>query len=140
MASTIYQGKFLRFKFDDKKLMHATNCKITVSSKLEEIASKDTDGTISIPSNYSVTGSTEALLSNLPSGDTTHVTADTILDAQLAGTEIDVEFTTDITGDFIYTMKAFIDNFDIGAETGSSAKVSISFKGNGNLTKAIIAP
>jgi hypothetical protein len=62
------------------------------------------------------TGSTEALLANLPSGDTTHATADTLLDAQLAGTEVDVEFTTDVTGDFIYTGKAFISNFDLGAE------------------------
>jgi hypothetical protein len=85
MASTIYNGKLLRFKFNDK-LIHATSCKLTVSSKLEEIATKDTDGTVSIPSGYSFTGSTEALLANLPSGDTTHATADTLLDAQLAGT------------------------------------------------------
>lgn len=139
MASTIYNGKLLRFKFDDKKLIHATNCKLTVSSKLEEIATKDTDGTVSIPSGYSFSGSTEALLSNLPAGDTTHATADTLLTAQLAGTEIDIEFTTDVTGDFIYTGKAFIDNFDLGSETGTSVKVSISFKGNGNLTKATVA-
>jgi hypothetical protein len=50
MASTIYNGKLLRFKFNDKKLIHATSCKLTVSSKLEEIATKDTDGTVSIPS------------------------------------------------------------------------------------------
>jgi hypothetical protein len=62
-----------------------------------------------------------ALLANLPSGDTTHATADTLLDAQLAGTEVDVEFTTDVTGDFIYTGKA-ISNFDLGAETGTSVK------------------
>jgi hypothetical protein len=73
-------------------------------------------------------------LANLPSGDTTHATADTLLDAQLAGTEVDVEFTTDVTGDFIYTGKAFISNFDLGAETGTSVKVSISFTGNGNIT------
>jgi hypothetical protein len=72
-------------------------------------------------------------LANLPSGDTTHATADTLLDAQLAGTEVDVEFTTDVTGDFIYTGKAFISNFDLGAETGTSVKVSISFTGNGNI-------
>lgn len=138
MASTIYNGKFLRFKFDDKKLIHTTNCKLDVSSKLEEIATKDTDGTVSIPSGYSFSGSTEALLSNLPAGDTTHCTADTLLDAQLAGTEIDVEFTTDVTGDFIYTGKAFIENYSLGAETGTSVKVSISFKGNGNLTKATV--
>lgn len=138
MASTFYNGKFLRFKFEGKKFLHATNCKITVSSKLEEIATKDTDGTVSIPSGYSITGSTEALLANLSPGDLTHITADDLLAMQLAGTEIDVEFTTDITGDFIYTMKAFINNFDLGAQTGESAKVSISFTGNGNLTKAIV--
>lgn len=138
MASTIYNGKLLRFKFDDKKLIHATSCKLDISSKLEEIATKDTDGTVSIPSGYSFTGSTEALLSNLPSGDTTHATADTLLDAQLAGTEVDVEFTTDVTGDFIYTGKAFISSYSLSAETGSSVKVSISFTGNGNITKEIL--
>lgn len=138
MASTIYNGKFLRFKFDDKHLIHATNCKLDVSSKLEEIATKDTDGTVSIPSGYSFSGSTEALLSNLPSGNATHCTADTLLDAQLAGTEIDIEFSTNITGDFIYTGKAFIENYSLGAETGTSVKVSISFKGNGNLTKEVV--
>jgi hypothetical protein len=70
--------------------------------------------------------------------DTTHATADTLLDAQLAGTEVDVEFTTDVTGDFIYTGKAFISNFDLGAETGTSVKVSISFTGNGNITKQTV--
>jgi hypothetical protein len=79
----------------------------------------------------------DRLLANLPSGDTTH-TADTLLDAQLAGTEVDVEFTTDVTGDFIYTGKAFISNFDLGAETGTSVKVSISFTGNGNITKQTV--
>ena len=77
-------------------------------------------------------------MANLPSGDTTHVTADDLLSAQLAGTEIEVEFTTDVLGDILYTGMAYIDNFDLGAETGTSVKVSISFKGNGNLSKTII--
>jgi hypothetical protein len=47
-----------------------------------------------------------------------------LLDAQLAGTEVDVEFTTDVTGDFIYTGKAFISNFDLGAGQVTSVKVS----------------
>lgn len=134
-----YNGKFLRFKFGGKKFLHATNCKLTVSSKLEEIATKDTNGTVSIPSGYSITGSTEALLANLPEADTTHVTADMLLDLQLAETEIDVEFTTDITGDFIYTCKAYINNTDFGANVGESVKVTISFAGNGDLVKEIVA-
>lgn len=139
MASEIYNGKLLRFKFDDKKVLHATSCKLSFSTKLEEIATKDTEGTVSSPSNYSWSGSTEALVANLPSGDTDHVTYDLLLDAQLAGTEIDVEFTTDATGDFIYTGKAYIENSDITADVGSSVKCTISIKGNGNVTKAIVA-
>ncbi|WP_295093781.1 phage tail tube protein [uncultured Flavobacterium sp.] len=138
MASTIYNGKFLRFSFSGKKLIHATNCKLTVASKLEEIATKDTDGTVSIPSGYSFTGSAEALLSNLPNGDTTHVTADQLLDNQLAGTEVDIQFTTNVTGDFIYKGKAFINNTDIGAEVDQSVKVTISFTGNGNIEKETV--
>jgi hypothetical protein len=45
-------------------------------------------------------------------------------------------FTTDVTGDFIYTGKAFISNFDF--EPGTSVKVSISFTGNGNITKQTV--
>lgn len=134
----IYNGKFLRFKFKNKKLIHATNCKLTVASKLEEIATKDTDGTVSIPSGYSFTGSTEALLSKLPTGDITHCTGDDLLQAQLAGEEIDVEFTTDVTGDFIYTGKAYINNYDLGAEVNSSVKVTIAFTGNGNLNRETV--
>jgi hypothetical protein len=138
MANTFYNGKLLRFKFGGKKFLHATSCKLTISSKLEEIATKDTDGTVSIPSGYSVTGSTEALLARPVPGDTTHVTADVLLDAQIAGEELDLEFTTDVTGDFVYTIKAYIDNHDLGATTGESVKVSISFKGNGDLNKSTI--
>ncbi|WP_281225366.1 phage tail tube protein [Flavobacterium aquiphilum] len=137
--SIFYQGKLLRFKFNSKKALHATNCKLTISSKLEEIATKDTDGTVVIPSNYSISGSTEVLMAKLPEGDTTHITTDDLLDMQLAGTEIPMEFTTGETGDFIYTFNAYIDNFDIGAQTGESVKVSISFKGNGNLTKETVS-
>jgi len=138
MASEIYNGKLLRFKFDDKFFLHATSCKLDFTTKLEEIATKDTNGTISIPSNYTWNGSTEALMSNLPSGDTTHVTFDTILAAKLAGTEIDVEFTTDATGDIIYTGKAYIENASITANVGESVKVSIGFKGNGDLNQDIV--
>ncbi|QGK72846.1 phage tail tube protein [Flavobacterium sp. SLB02] len=139
MASEIYNGKLLRFKFNEKKLLHATSCKLDFSTKLEEIATKDTDGTVSIPSNYTWSGSTEALLANLPTGDLTHVTFDDILKLKLAGTQIDVEFTTDATGDIVYTGKAYIENASITADVGSSAKVSISIKGNGNLNQDTVS-
>lgn len=139
MPSTFYQGKALRFKFEDKKLLHATNCKLTVTKTLEEIATKDTDGKVVIPSNYAFNGSADSLLANLPAGNTTHVTADTLLQYELDGTEIDVEFTTDVTGDVIYTGKAYIESWEVTAETEATAKVTIAFRGSGNLTRNTVS-
>ncbi|WP_119792043.1 hypothetical protein [Flavobacterium anhuiense] len=139
MASEIYNGKLLRFKFNAKKFLHATSCKLDFATKLEEIATKDTNGTVVIPSNYSWTGSTEALLSNLPTGDVEHVTFDDILALKLAGTQIDIDFTTDVTGDIIYTGKAFIENAGITSTVGESVKVTVSFRGNGDLTQDTVS-
>ncbi len=138
-ASNIYNGKLMRYRFDDKKLMHATSCSLDVSTKLEEIATKDTDGTETVPANYSWSGSTEALLSKLPVGDTTHVTSDDILAKQLAGTPIDIDFSTDATGDIMWSGTAYIESCKITADTGSAVKVSISFKGSGNLTASTVS-
>ena len=136
---SIYKGKIVRFQFDSKKLMHAINCSLDISTKLEEIATKDTDGTVTVPSNYTWSGSAEALFSTLPTGDTDHVTADTLIAQQLAGTEVAVEFTTAITGDFVFSGSAYFESVKIDAQTGSSVKVSFSFKGNGNLTAAVVS-
>lgn len=138
MASTIYKGHLLRFKFQGKKFLHATSCKLDFATKLEEIATKDTNGTVSIPSSYSWSGSTEALLSNLAALDLTHVTYDTLLSAQMNQEEIDVVFTTDVTGDIIYTGKAYIESSSVDATDGNAVKVSISIKGNGDLMKALV--
>lgn len=139
MASSIYNGTNLRFKLNNKKVLHATSCKLSISSKLEEIVTKDTNGTVSVPSNYSFGGSTDALLSNLPLNDTTHVTFDDLLQLQLNKEEIDVEFTTDVTGDIIYSGKAYIENAEITSEAGSSVKCSVSFKGNGDLERNVVS-
>lgn len=138
MASTIYQGKNLRFKFGGKALFHATSCSIDISTTLEEIATKDTNGSVSTPGNYSWGISADALVANLPSGNSTHVDFAYLLDAQLANTEIEVDFTTSETGDFIYSGTVYIESSNIQAEVGSSAKGSFSFKGNGNLTKTTV--
>jgi hypothetical protein len=134
----IYQGKFVRFNFDGKKLFNATSCSIDISTKLEEIATKDTDGTVTVPSNYTWSGSAEALFSKVLSGDTTHVGADQLIALQLANTEFGVDFTTGTTGDFVFSGSAYLENVKVTADTGTSVKVSFSFKGNGNLTQDVV--
>jgi hypothetical protein len=133
MASTIYKGKNLRFSFNGKTLFHATSCKLSLSTKLEAIATKDTNGTVSTPSNYEWSINTDALVANK-----TGVLQNDFLDIlalQLAGTEIVVTFTTGVVGDFVLTGNVFVESSDITAETGNSVTGSFSFKGNGDLVK-----
>jgi len=126
------KGKHMRLSFEGKTLFHATSCSLSISSTLEAIATKDTDGEMNIPGNYSWSLSTSALFANKPVGST-QVDFNELVVMQLAGTEIDVEFTTGEVGDTIYSGKAFIESADVTAEVGSMANGSFSFKGNGNL-------
>lgn len=135
MASTIYKGKNLRFSFDGKTLYHATSCKLSLSTKLEAIATKDTDGTVSTPSNYEWSLSADALVAN-ETGATQHDFMD-IVDLQLAGALIAVEFTTGEVGDFILAGSVYVESSDITAEVGNSVTGSFSFKGSGDLVKTI---
>jgi len=137
-AGQIYKGKNVRFSFNGKSLYHATSCKLSISTKLEEIATKDTDGTVSTPSNYAWSISTEALVADKPVASTQSDFMD-VVDLQLAGTEIDVEFTDSETGSFILSGKVYVESSDINAEVGNSVTGSFSFKGNGNLVKTLAA-
>ena len=132
------KGKNMRLSFEGKTLFHATSCGLSISTTLEAIATKDTDGEMNVPGNYSWTLTTSALYANKPMGSTQTDFNDLIV-MQLAGTEIDVEFTTGETGDKVYSGKAYIESADITAEVGSMANGSFSFKGNGSLTVDTVA-
>ena len=135
-AGQIYKGKNVRLSYNGKTLYHATSCKLSISTKLEELATKDTNGTVSTPSNYAWNISAEALVANKPAASTQSDFMD-IVSLQLAGTEIDVTFTDGATGNFILSGKVYVESSDITAEVGNSVTGSFSFKGNGNLTKAL---
>lgn len=137
-AGQIYKGKNVRFSFEGKTLFHATSCKLSISTNLEDIATKDTDGTVSVPSNYSWNISTDSLVADKPTSSTQSDFMD-IVDYQLAGTEIDIEFTDGETGSFKYAGKVYVESSDLTADVGSSMTGSASFKGNGNLTKSIVS-
>lgn len=132
------KGKNMRLSFEGKTLFHATSCGLSISTTLEAIATKDTDGEMNIPGNYSWSLSTSALLADKPVAST-QTDFNELVIMQLAGTEIDVEFTTGETGDVIYSGKAFIESADITSEVGSMANGSFSFKGNGSLTVERVA-
>lgn len=132
-----YKGKNVRFSFDGKTLFHATSCSVSVSTNIDSIATKDTNGSMNTPGNYEWSLTTSALVADKPAG-TTQTDFMELLTLQLAGTEIEVEFTTGTEGDFILSGKVYIESTSISAETEGSVSGDFSFKGNGDLTKAVV--
>lgn len=138
-AGQIYNGTNVRLSYEGKTLYHTTSCKLQISSTLEEIATKDTAGKVSTPGNYAWTISAEALVADKPTGSTTQLGAMDIVDLQLAKTELDIEFTSDVAGDWKYSGKVYVESADIDATVDQSMTGSFAFKGNGDLTKTTVA-
>lgn len=138
-AGQIYKGKNVRLSYGGKTLYHTTSCKLDISTSLEEIATKDTDGTVQTPGNYSWNLSAETLMADIPSASTTQIAGDDLIDFQLAGTELDVEFSTNEIGSWMYVGKVYIESASVDATVGQSVTGSFAFKGNGNLTKEVVA-
>jgi len=132
-AGKIYKGKDLRLSVGGKTLFHSTSCSITISTTLESIATKDTNGTINVPSNYEWSLSAESLTAD-KAAVSTQVDYFDLIQMQLAGEELDVEMTTGVDGDVLLSGKALIESTGITADVGSSSTSSFSFKGNGDLT------
>ena len=65
---------------------------------------------------------------------------DSLLAALIAGTEVTIDFTTDVSGDTEYTGTALVTKFDVDAGVEEDSKVSYSFKGTGAPTKQVVTP
>lgn len=134
-AGTIYNGKNLRLSFDDKKLFHATSCNLSVASKTEEIATKDTTGDLVTIDGYNATLSTDALWSDIEAGESaTQVSPQDLLALQIAGTVIAFKFTTGTSGDVVISGNCYVSNADLGAERGTKATAGFQFIVSGDIT------
>jgi hypothetical protein len=138
-AGTIYNGKNLRLSFDGKKLYHATSCSMTIASKTQEVATKDTTGDILVIDGYNGSLSTDALWSDIESGETlTQVSPSDLLALQIAGTVIAFEFTTGVTGDVEISGNCYCTNTDLGAENGSKATAAFQFATSGDISIGVV--
>lgn len=138
MAGNTYAGKNLRVRVDGKTVFHATECSFTTSRNMESIASKDTNGEQVTPGNYTWGVSTNFLVANKPTGSTTQIGTKEILDTYQAGTEVEVQFTTEIVGDVIITGQSFIESLNMSSPTNGVATGDASFKGNGDFETTLV--
>ena len=133
MADKIYKGKNIRLILDGKKVFHATDCGISISVNLESIATKDTNGEVNTPGSYTWSASLSALVADKDPVSLTHHSFTDVVQRTLDRVECDFQYTTDETGDFVFTGKVYITQADITASTEGAATGSFAFTGNGDL-------
>ena len=72
-AGQIYKGHNVRISYNGKTLYHTTSCKWSSARDFEEIATKDTEGKVSVPGNYGWDMNADALVANKPDLSTTSI-------------------------------------------------------------------
>jgi hypothetical protein len=137
-AGDILKGKDLRITLIDGTMYHATECSISSTTNFDEVATKDTNGNIVTPDTNSWSLSASGLVANKP-GVSTQKDIHDIFTTHLAKTLVAVEFATTETGDIILSGNAYIESVEITASTEGRATYTASFKGNGDLTQALVA-
>lgn len=138
----IYDGSVLRLTVNGKNVYHSTEASISMSREFKERSTKDTDGIEVAPGVKSWSGSTSALgVLSLDSGvdAATNATFEDLFDAYDGTTEIDVEFSTNVSGDVFYKGKAFIESLELNAPNEEDATASISLRGSGVVEKDTVA-
>lgn len=131
----IVNGHFLRFFDNGLPIAKATSCTISWSVELRESAHKDTAGSGSgwrevSPGQKSGTGSTEGLYAE----DTNSFAV--IYDKMIAGTPLDLTFTTGESGDDTYYGQAYVTAMELSAPNNENVTYSISFEFSGEVVRS----
>lgn len=132
-----YKGKNLRIKVDGNTIFHSMECSFNSSIALEEIATKDTDGSLVVSGNYTWGVATNMLVAD-KAGASSQEDFASMLNKHKAGTEVDIEFTTGVAGDLIITGVAYIESVNFTAPTSGFATGDASFKGSGDYTVGVV--
>jgi len=131
----IYEGTTMRIKVGSKTIFHETDAKLSMSREVKELASKDITGKEKILGNYDWNITADTLIAN----STTQEDLKTLSDTFIAGSIVAVEFTTDVSGDIIYSGNAYITTLDVDAQNEEAVTGSFAFNGTGALTVGTVA-
>jgi hypothetical protein len=133
MDGNIYKGRNLRVLVAGKPILHATECSFSTSMNFEEIATKDTDGTIQTPGNYTWTLTSNHLVADKnQSTQSSYTDAFELLEQFKNRLPVQVQFTTSMGGDVIISGEAFLSGANISAPVEGAASGDFNFQGNGN--------
>lgn len=137
--ATTYPGKNLRVRIGGKTIFHATECSFSSTRTMDAMVSKDTNGEQSSPGSYTWGISTSFLMANAPAAAATQIGTKELLDLYQAGTEVEIQFSTNIVGDVIISGAAFIEVINLTAPTTGASTGDSSFKGNNDFITENVA-
>jgi TP901-1 family phage major tail protein len=138
MTTGVTNGHYMRFFNNGTSLGYATECSISFSAEMRELAHKDTVGdgggwVEKAPGQKSATGSTSGLYAESDNA------ASALFTAYKDGTALDITFTTEETGDKVWAGEAFITSLEINAANNENVTYSCSWEFNGEVTMATVS-
>ncbi|MEI3541163.1 MAG: phage tail tube protein [Alistipes onderdonkii] len=129
----VIQGEDIILLVDEKTTLHATTHTLKVDLELKELRTKDTNGKEKAPGDISWSVDGDGLVVIDESIQNTHTPED-VLGIVLSKKLVDVVIKSPLTGlSKLYTGKAYITTFSLGAPAGDNATYSYSLTGSGNL-------
>lgn len=129
-----YEGTTMRLTLGTKQIFHEVDADLNFSIDFKEIASKDTNGKISTPGSYS--WSISCNMSLLDNDGTTKEDLFTLATKALAKGLHAITFSTNVTGDVIFSGNAYIEGFTTAAVNEEKSTASFTLRGDGDLTVA----
>ena len=131
----IYEGTTMRIKIGSKTIFHEVSATLTSSIDFKEVASKDTNGKLVTPGAQSWSMTANTLIAN----STTQEDLSSLYAAHSGKTAVTIEFTTDVSGDVVFSGSAYVESISIDATNEEVVTGDFSFKGDGDLTMGTVA-
>ena len=132
----IYAGATMRLKVEGKTIFHETDATLSSTIDFKEVASKDTLGKLKIPNTQTWNISCNSLIANTVAAAQEDIK--TLYDKHKAKTLVTVEFSTDVTGDVVFSGEAYVGTFNITATNEAEVTGDFTFEGDGELTIAVV--
>jgi TP901-1 family phage major tail protein len=138
MTTGVTNGHYMRFFINGVSLGKATECSISFSAEMRELAHKDTTGdgggwVEKAPGQKSGSGSTSGLYAEDDNA------AAVLFEAFKNGDPLDITYTTEETGDKLWAGEAFITSLEINAPNNENVSYSCSWEFNGEVTMETVS-
>jgi predicted secreted protein len=133
-----YQGTTMRILIGTKQIFHETDASLSSSLDFKEVASKDTLGKEKTPGSQSWSLSCNSLIGNSSLSVQEDIT--TLYGYHKAKTLVTIQFTTDISGDVVFSGTAYVGTFNVQATNDEVVTGDFSFEGSGELSIEVVEP